>query len=85
MSSSIREYLFSDVIVINPEWIKYHELRNLGVEYIEYSSFTDLHDIIINCINENIDIDFALNKELIFKNYSWEQSKLSWQKFIVGF
>ena len=42
MSSSIREYLFSDVIVINPEWIKYHELRNLGVEYIEYSSFTDL-------------------------------------------
>jgi len=45
-SASVQEYLFSGAVVINPKWISYEELRDLGIEYIEYSDFDELPEII---------------------------------------
>ena len=78
LSGSIRECLYAGTIVVNPVWIEYGELKKIGVEYIEYQEFSELNDIIENCIQEKISINLEKNRELIYDHYSWEALEGDW-------
>lgn len=80
LSGSIREAVFAGAVLINPEWIKYREFERLGIEYIEYSSFDELSDVLEKIINKEIVINTEKNAELMFSEYSWDSVYEDWMR-----
>lgn len=78
LSGSIRECLYAGTIVVNPVWIEYDEFKKIGIEYIEYEKFSELKDIIENCLQGEMTIDLKKNRELIHNHYSWEAVEGDW-------
>ena len=80
LSGSIRECLYSGVTVVNPYWIRYDELKKVGVEYIEYETFDQLQEIVYQCMQGNIKVDTSKNKKIIYENYAWGALSDDWIK-----
>ena len=80
LSGSIREAVFAGAVLINPEWIKYREFERLGIEYIEYSSFDELSDVLEKIINKEIVINTEKNAELMFSEYSRDSVYEDWMR-----
>lgn len=84
LSGTIRECFYAGVTVINPKWIVYDELKQIGIEYIEYDSFDELNNIISKYLNGTLSIDTEKNKMLIHDNYSWEALSKDWVRTFNG-
>lgn len=78
LSGSIRESLLAEAILINPSWIHYYEYKELGVEYIEYDEFNELNDIVRKILDKEISINTVKNKNIIYKEYSWDKTRKDW-------
>lgn len=82
LSSSVRECLYSDSILLNPKWISYKELDRLGVEYIAYSAYDDLPGLISLVLNGEIVLNTKRNREIIGSHYSWQTLCGAWRDFL---
>lgn len=82
LSSSIRECLYSEAILINPSWIKYSEYDEIGVEYIEYSDFNEIPQLIRKIIDRQISVSTSKNAKLLWEKYSWEAVRSDWMRII---
>lgn len=80
LSGSIRECIYAESVLINPDWIKYQEYDDIGVEYIKYSSFGDITDCIVKVLTGEISIDTNKNAELVYSMYSWEAVRKNWEE-----
>lgn len=78
LSGSIRECLYADTLVINPTWIRYDELKKIGIEYIEYNHFNEIPLIIEKYIGGAIEVDLDKNSRLIYQDHSWENVYTKW-------
>lgn len=76
-AASVQEYLYSGAIVINPKWILYEELCDLGIEYIEYSEFDELPGIIEQLLDSELKICES-NREKLESLTSWASVKDNW-------
>jgi len=81
-SASVLEYLFAGAVVINPKWISYEELRDLGIEYIEYSNFDELPEIIEQLLDSEINV-FESNRIKLESLSSWASVKEKWLALYV--
>lgn len=84
MSSTVREYLFARVAVLNPAWIRYPEFKKVGVDYLEYHNFSEINPYLLSYLSGDLTVDFTKNQNLMFNNYSWEKAKSAWQRFVIG-
>ena len=80
LSGSIRECLYAEAILINPTWIEYDEYDELGIEYIKFSKFEELPEIIKNVLVGEIKVDTVKNHKIVDKMYSWNAVKRDWLK-----
>jgi len=76
-SASVQEYLFSGAVVLNPKWISYEELRNLEIEYIEYSDFNELPKIIEQLLGSELNVCES-NRIKLESLSSWASVKENW-------
>lgn len=85
LAATINEYLYSETIVINPTWVNYSELDNLGMKYISYASINELPAIIEKIIMGELEIsDLEFNRKQIWNAYSWEVRKDAWLALYNG-
>lgn len=80
LSGTIRECLYSGTMIINPAWIYYHEFDELGIEYVKYSTFSELPDLMSDIINNRITINTESNVKTVYDQYSWDVVKCDWKK-----
>lgn len=80
-SASISEYLYADNILINGDWIKYHEYEKWGVYYKTISNLENLKECLTTVI-ENYDDEYQkVNARQILKEHlNWENSCYEWRK-----
>lgn len=79
LAATINEYLYAGKIVMNPGWINYKELDDIGATYIKYDSFEDLPECVTDCLEGRItSVDTETNKRVIWDNYSWDARKEDW-------
>lgn len=77
-SASVQEYLYAGIYVVNPKWINYKELKQLGVKYIEYGNFEELPEIIYR-IMDNMETDNGeQNRKILSESASWDAQKSDW-------
>ena len=83
-SASMREYFYVGARVINPVWIKYAELDQLGVEYWKFSTFDNLtvvlEEIIADYNNSRLDVNRASIKD----RTSWSAAFKGWKKVVAS-
>ncbi len=78
LSASVQEYLYAGAYVVNPVWIDYKELKEVGVQYIEYDSFDKLPHIIQDIVDEKMS-NIGIHNTQILKNFaSWDAQKRKW-------
>lgn len=80
LSGSIREIIYAENILINPKWIVYSDFQELGIEYIEYSYFSELSEILSRILENKISVNSKNNAELAYDRYSWESVKKQWME-----
>lgn len=78
LSASVQEYLYSGAYVINPVWIDYKDLKEIGVEYKEYNSFDELGEIIKTSIDCNLLNTFANNQKALRELSGWSFQRKNW-------
>lgn len=78
LSASVQEYLYSGAFVINPKWIDYKELKDLGVQYREYNSFEELPCIIEELFEKNSFDENVNNKKLLSGYAGWDLQQTKW-------
>lgn len=78
LSGSIREAVYAGSILLNPSWIKYDKFDKDGVEYIQFSNFSDLTKKIKSVINGDCKINTKMNKNIIYDEYSWQAVEQKW-------
>ncbi|MDD7511352.1 MAG: hypothetical protein PUK21_03085 [Peptostreptococcaceae bacterium] len=78
LSGSIRESIYSGAILINPNWLKYDKFDDDRVDYIKYSEFSEIPTIIENVLNGKVIVDKERNKEILYKEYSWDAVRAKW-------
>lgn len=78
LSGTIRECLYANTVVINPIWINYDELKAIGIEYIEYSNFSEIPYTIDNYLKGNLKVDFEKNRKMISEIHSWDGVYDNW-------
>ena len=82
LSATVLEFLFCEKMVINPSWLSYIELKELGVFDLKYDSFDSLAETLFEYMN-NKDSYLDLqknNKSAIWQSYSWEICFDNWDK-----
>lgn len=77
-SGSIRESVFAGAVLMNPSWINYDRFDNDGVDYIKYSSFEEIPQAVEKLLSGRIAINTENNKNLVYKEYSWEAVREKW-------
>lgn len=77
LSGTMQEYLYAGSVVLNPAWIKYDELGEIGVSYIEYKDFNELPQVVSRLIYEGAKHNTD-NKEKLHAFTSWEAVKSKW-------
>lgn len=77
-SASVMEYLYSNTLVLNPDWIRYEELIEHNVEFFEYHSFDEIQDKIIMLINRLEQGRISDNKQKLHNIMSWEKVSKDW-------
>lgn len=77
LSASLIEYILMDTFVLNPKWIQYNELKELGINYIEYQHFSDIKEILINIFENKI--EKGQYDKVIEENFSWSARKKEWK------
>ncbi|MEC4175716.1 hypothetical protein VIN30_04570 [Adlercreutzia sp. R7] len=82
LSSSVRECLYSDSILVNPKWISYKELDRLGIEYVTYDAYDELPGLIRSILDDEIVLDTKGNKEIIGSHYSWQTLCGAWRDLL---
>lgn len=82
LSGSIRENLYCGKILFNAEWLRYRELEENKIEYLEFKDFIELGKILQSYLEQKIEIDTSLNKERIGKQYSWENCQKQWARIL---
>lgn len=80
LSGTIRECIYAGAVLVNPIWINYQEYDDFGIEYVQYSTFSELPRIISGLINNNSSINTNMNSEIVYNNYSWEAVRDNWQR-----
>jgi len=78
LSGTMQEYLYAGSVVLNPSWITYDELHELGVTYIEYKDFNDLPQVTQKLLSSEIKYNMK-NKKILHAFTSWESVKPNWQ------
>ena len=78
-SATIVECLYAGAILINPVWIKYSLLENIGVKYKKYYDFNEIPEIIENIIESGFKTQED-EREKIETLFLWENAKESWLK-----
>lgn len=78
LSGSIREAVYAGSILLNPSWIKYDKFDKDGVEYIQFSNFSDLTKKMESVINGDCKINTKMNKNIIYDEYSWQSVEQKW-------
>lgn len=78
-SASVQEYLYACKIVLNPIWIKYHELQDNDIYDIKYKTFDELEQLLLQIITEiETYKNNYLKNEKIYNLSSWQASKKKW-------
>lgn len=79
-SSSLRENLFANTIVINGKWLEYQILEDINIFDIKLERFEDLNDVLTNIVY-NFDFYFDMsseNKNKINSLYSIQNEYEKW-------
>jgi glycosyltransferase involved in cell wall biosynthesis len=82
LSSSMLEYIYSGVIVLNASWLVYPDLDTRGIDYIKFDDFEQLTSRITELI-QNIETykkHTNENKSALYKMNSWNAVKERWYK-----
>lgn len=77
LSASVQEYLYSGAYVINPVWINYKELKDIGVSYKEYDSFEQLPTILEEYFADKSK-NSSQNRSALLNFAGWEEQKRKW-------
>lgn len=75
LSSSMLEYLFIGSKVINGSWLGYKELKEIGIQFYEFSSFEELPAVLERVIHQEQNDH---NYDIIRQNHSWKSKKKDW-------
>lgn len=78
-AATIREYIYAKTTVLNPAWIQYKEFQDIGLQYIEYSKFEELPEILTDIINDGSDINYIQNQKNVYEHYSWAAKIEKWK------
>lgn len=80
LAATINEYLYAGAIVLNPAWLKYDELKSIGVIYNTYDSIESIPKALCSELDRLQMDSLAVkkNKELIRNHYSWGSIKHKW-------
>ncbi len=80
LSASVLECLYAGAILINPIWIRYDELIDNEIEYVEFAEFINLPNIILKCINNVSKNTINSNRAKLRELYSWDILAKMWRK-----
>lgn len=78
--NTVKEYFLLGKIVINPEWLKYEEIKDWNLKIIEYKKFSELPIIISNIIKNYKTEDFKINSKIMTNKVSWIDCKNKWDE-----
>lgn len=77
-SASVQEYLYAGVYVVNPKWIDYKELKQIGVKYIEYGSFAELPEIVQRIMDDKEFNNGEQNRNILAEFAGWDAQRPDW-------
>jgi hypothetical protein len=71
LSASFQEYIYAGATVINAKWLKYSELDEIGIKYIEFSSFDEIPSLITDIVQnpESSKVPDSQNRKIL-KSFS---------------
>jgi len=80
LSASFQEYIYAGAIILNGKWLKYKELEERGIKYIEYESFDEIPILMTNIISnlQNYKLSFFNNIDILRKFSSVQAVSQEW-------
>jgi len=82
-SATVQEYLYCGTAVINPVWIKYNEIKERGIYYMEYSAFNELPGIVSAMLSADLPLN-ACNAEKLRSLSAWTSVSDQWRKLYIS-
>lgn len=77
-SASVQENLYAGAYLINPKWIQYTELKDWGINYVEYECFEQITNLVYDILEGNIYKSGKEQLKRLAKESSWDALKPSW-------
>lgn len=81
-SSSVFEYIYADVVVINGRWLQYHEVDDYNLSIKEFNEFSEITNIVEDVLEhlEEEKKKVANSNEILLTTRSWSNLKYAWQE-----
>jgi len=86
LSASFQEYIYAGAIVLNGKWLKYKELEERGIKYIEYEFFDEIPSLLTNIISnlQNYRLSFFNNRNILRQFSSVQAVSKEWYNLYVS-
>lgn len=81
-SGSVCENLYAGCTLINAAWLRYEELKE-GFQYIEFSGFDELSQIVTDVCENKYFIDQKKNQQIVWKMRSWTECIQKWTEVLL--
>lgn len=80
LSASVLESLYAGAVLINAAWLEYPEYKEFGINYLKFSSYEELLDIITEILRQKTDYSNLVASENLKKYMSWKSAKENWSE-----
>ena len=84
-SATLQEFLFTDTIVFNGNWTRYHNLEINGIPYIIVNKISDLENGIRNYLNDETKCNISNECKQVIKELSWSNKGKEWYNFLINY
>jgi len=86
LSASFQEYIYAGAIVLNGKWLKYKELEERGIKYIEYEFFDEIPSLLTNIISslQNYRLSLFNNRNILRQFSSVQAVSREWYNLYVS-
>lgn len=83
LAGSVKEYLYAETLLLNPEWIHYSECDELGVFYLNYRNWDEIPSLMRHALGVNM-TRLRHNRTIMETTFSWEAVKKEWDRVHYG-